>query len=285
MTGQLNDKVAIITGAAGGIGRMLTKGFLREGARVVGIDVSEASLTTLTAELVSEGLVKEHKFLPLEIDISDSSACGAAVESTLETFGKVDILVNNAALGMGLVRADHMTNLITTKELTPQVWDRMIRVNLSGAWYLSYYASPHMLEQSFGRIINVSTSFFTMLRAGFQPYGPAKAGLESFSASHAAEFAGTGVTVNVVVPGGPTDTAMVPEVSPFRRADLVAPERMFAPMLYLCSDAGAQATGNRYIAANWDADASLEQAIAASEAPIAWPELAQNPVWPGAKPE
>ena len=85
-----------------------------------------------------------------------------------------------------------------------------------------------------------------MLRGGFQPYGPCKAGVEAMSAPHAKEFEGSGVTVNVVVPGGPADTPMVPAQSGFERKDLIPPEVM-AP-------------------------------------PIAWEELAQSPVWPGGKP-
>lgn len=285
MAGRLEGKVAVITGAAGGIGRALTEGFLREGSRVVGIDVSEAALARLTGDLVKLDLVRDRRFMPLEVDVSDSSACAAAVESTIETYGQLDALINNAALGMGLVRADHMQNLVRTDELTPQLWDRILRVNLSGAWYLSYAALPHMLERGYGRVINVSTSFFTMLRPGFQPYGPAKAGLEAMSASHAAEFAGTGVTVNVVVPGGPADTPMVPNEAPFERSDLIAPVRMLHPIVWLCAEAGDDATGQRYIAADWDPAVDAGEAASVSRAPAAWPELAQNPVWPGGKPD
>ncbi|MEM7404536.1 MAG: SDR family NAD(P)-dependent oxidoreductase [Pseudomonadota bacterium] len=284
MAGRLEGKVAVLTGAAGGIGRALAEGFLREGARVVGIDVSEAALARLTADLVELDLIRDRRFMPLEVDVSDSSACAAAIESTIETYGQVDALINNAALGMGLVRPDHMQKPVSTDELSPQLWDRILRVNLSGAWYLSYAALPSMLARKYGRIINVSTSFFTMLRPGFQPYGPAKAGLEAMSASHAAEFAGTGVTVNVVVPGGPADTPMVPDEAPFERSALIPPARMLHPILWLCGEAGDEATGQRYIAADWDPDAAPTDAAAAAGAPTAWPELAQNPVWPGGKP-
>lgn len=284
MSARLQDKVALVTGAAGGIGRVLTEGLLREGAKVVALDVSEAALARLTNDLIRSDLALG-RLMPLEVDVSDSQACGLAVESALETFGAVDILVNNAALGMGIVRSDHMTNPVRTEELSPELWDRVIRVNVSGAWYMSYYALPHMQAAGSGRIINVSTSFFTMLRAGFQPYGPAKAALEAMTASHAAEFAGTGISVNVVVPGGPADTPMVPAEAPFERSDLVAPVRMLAPIVWLCAEAGPQVTGQRFIAAHWDPQASYEDAAAASGSPAAWPELAQNPVWPGGKPD
>ena len=283
MTMPLSDKCVMITGAAGGIGYALTEGFLRAGARVVAMDVSEAALARLVSNMTMQRLGRG-TLLPLETDVSDAQACQSAVESALETFGQLDALINNAALGMGLVRSDHMTNLVATDELTPELWDRFISVNLSGAWYLSYYAFAHMRERGFGRVINVSTSFFTMLRSGFQPYGPAKAAMEAMSASHAAEFQGSGVTVNVVVPGGPADTPMVPTEAPFERGDLVAPARMFPPMAWLIGEAGDDVTGNRYIAANWDPQLPALEAAAAAGSPTAWPDLAQNPVWPGGKP-
>jgi hypothetical protein len=104
------------------------------------------------------------------------------------------------------------------------------------------------------------------------------------AAGHAQEFASHGVTVNVVVPGGPADTPMVPEESGFNRKDLVPPGAMAPPILWLCSEAANGVTGNRYVAMHWDASKPPEQAERETRAPIAWPELAQNPVWPGGKP-
>ena len=103
-----------------------------------------------------------------------------------------------------------------------------------------------------GRIINVTTSFFTMLNPGFAPYGPAKSGLEAWSTSLAGELKGTGITVNVVVPGGPTDTPMVPDDGTMKRSHLIRPEKMALPMLHLASDAGVGVTGMRFVAAEWD---------------------------------
>ena len=123
-----------------------------------------------------------------------------------------------------------------------------------------------------------------MLRGGFHPYGPCKAGLEAMAAGHAREFEGSGVTVNVVVPGGPADTPMVPPESGIDRNALIPPEVMAPPILWLCSDAADGITGNRYVAAKWDASLPAEQAERQCRAPIAWPELAQSPVWPGGKP-
>jgi NAD(P)-dependent dehydrogenase (short-subunit alcohol dehydrogenase family) len=272
---SLQGRSIFLTGAAGGIGRVLARAFLDCGASVVAADVDAAGL---------ESLGHAERLVTRTLDIADPAACEAAVADTVKRFGALDILVNNGALGMQVLRETCMTDLVRIDEITPEFWNRMVAVNLSGAWYLTRAAVPGMRARGWGRIINVTTSFFTMLRGRFHPYGPAKAGLEAMSAGHASEFAGSGITVNVVVPGGPADTPMVPAASGIRREDLIPPARMAPPMLWLCTREADAVTGKRYIAAKWDDALSPETARRASESPIGWPELAAAPVWPGGKP-
>ncbi|MGI9409597.1 MAG: SDR family NAD(P)-dependent oxidoreductase [Hyphomicrobiaceae bacterium] len=282
MAQTLTGRAALVTGAAGGFGRVLTRALLESGAQVLASDVSQAGLAALEADLASAGLAE--RLTVRTLDISMSGACAEAVADLHRRCGSVDILINNGAMGMQSFRADHLTNLVSIDEITPDIWNKFVAVNLSGAWYLTKAAQPHMKAKGWGRIINVTTSFFTMLRGRFHPYGPIKAGLEAMSAGHAAEFASDGITVNVVVPGGPSDTDMVPKEAPYARQDLIQPAQMVAPILWLCSDAGGEVTGSRFVAANWDASLPVAEARAASEAPIAWPDLAGTPVWPGGKP-
>ena len=282
MGGRLDGKVAIITGAGGGIGSRLTRAFLNEGARVAAVDVSEAALARLVAGLAEDG-VTQRQLMPIETDVADSRACASCVESTLDTFGAVHALVNNAGVSMNSVRPDYVTQPVRTDELSPQVWDRIVGVNLSGAWYLSYNVLPHMVDQGYGRIINVTTSFTGMLFVGGQPYGASKAGMEAMSVSHADEFRGTGVTVNVVLPGGGADTPMIPKEAPIARSDLIDPECMAPPMIWLCAEAGDDVTGWRYIAANWDPDIEFDAAAAACSRPAAWPELTHDHIEPGSR--
>lgn len=266
----LDGKVAIVTGAAGGFGQVLVRALRAEGARVAALDVKPVR--------PAEGV------LPLLADISDYEACARALRETVGKLGGLHIVVNNGAMGMGAIRADHMTRLVGIEEITPATWQRFMAVNLSGAWNMTRAAIGHLREQRWGRIINVTTSLFTMLRGGFHPYGPAKAGLEAMSAGHAAELRESGVTVNVVVPGGPANTPMVPAESGMKREELVQPEVMAPPIVWLCSDAAAHITGRRYVAAHWDSAKPAEEAERHCGAPIGWPQLAQNPVWPGGKP-
>ncbi len=276
---SLNGKVAIITGAAGGFGQVLVRAFLDAGASVAALDVDEGRLAELS---VATGRL--NRLLALRADISDFKECENAIVRIRATLGGVHILINNGAMGMGAIRADCMTRLVDIEEISPEMWQRFVAVNFTGAWNMTRAVIAPLRAQRWGRIISVTTSFFTMLRGGFQPYGPCKAGLEAMAAAHAQEFAGSGVTVNVVVPGGPADTPMVPPESGYRREQLISPDVMAPPMLFLCSEEAASITGNRYIASHWDGKLSPAQAETHCRAPIAWTELAQNPVWPGGKP-
>ena len=283
MNAGLEGRVAIVTGAAGGIGQEIVRGLLGAGARVAALDVDEARLGELAAgfgEASGTG-----RLLTARTDISSYAECEAAIAHVRDTLGGLHVLVNNGAVGMGVIRIDHMTDLVGIHEITPETWQRFVAVNLSGAWYMTRAAIDGLLAQRWGRIVNVTTSFFTMLRGRFHPYGPAKAGLEAMSAGHAAEFEGSRVTVNVVVPGGPTDTPMVPEEAGFDRGALIPPSAMAPPILWLCSEAGGAHTGHRYVAAQWDVSADPAEAARSCRAPIGWPDLAQNPVWPGGRPK
>ena len=280
---SLSGRTALVTGAAGGIGRELVRALLAAGANVMAADIADEGLKQLATSVEGEGLGQ--RLATRQLDISDQRACVASVEAARGRFGSLDILVNNGALGMGAIRDDHMTNLVGIEEITPETWDRFVAVNFSGAWYLTRAAVPAMRRAGWGRIITVTTSFFTMLRGKFHPYGPVKAGLEAMAAGHAKEFDGTGITVNVIVPGGPADTPMVPASSGLRREDLIPPVAMTYPLLWLCSTGADRVTGKRYVAAKWDPAAPIEAVRAASEAPIGWPELAGAPVWPGGTPQ
>ena len=280
---ELEGKVAIVTGAAGGFGRELVRGLLGAGAKVAALDVDENRLDDLAAthaEASGAG-----RLVTARTDISRYEECEAAIALARARLGGLHILVNNGALGMGVIRIDHMTELVEIHEIAPEMWDRFVTVDLSGAWYMTRAAIDGLLAQGWGRIVNVTTSFFTMLRGRFHPYGPAKAGLEAMSAGHAGEFEGRGVTVNVVVPGGPSDTPMVPMEAGFDRSTMIPPSAMVPPILWLCSEAGGAHTGHRYVAANWDTAADPATAAQGCRAPIGWPDLAQNPVWPGGRPD
>ena len=278
---DMSGKVVVVTGAAGGFGNAFTSAFLSAGASVGAIDVSEAGLSALSEH--HRG-VNADRLMTRVADIADFASVEASVGAIAERYGGIDILINNAGMGMSPLRTDHMVNLVGIDEITPEFWDQMVAVNLTGPWNMTKASIDFLRRSGGGRIINVTTSFFTMLRSRFHPYGPSKSGFESMSAGHAGEFAGDGVTVNVVVPGGPADTPMVPEDAGFDRDELIRPEAMTWPTLWLCSPEADGITGNRYVAGLWDPTLTPQENRAVCESPIGWPDLAGSPVWPGGRP-
>ena len=269
---KLSGKVAIVTGAAGGIGRVLVHALLAEGAKVAALDVSEPGLAALRDGVpgASRDRLQAHP-----TDISDYIACESAVGKVISGLGGMHVLINNGAIGMGAIRADHQRVPVGIEEISPAMWQRFVATNFSGAWNMTRASIGHLRAQRRGRILNVTTSFATMLRGGFHPYGPCKAALEAMSSGHAEELKGSGVTVNVVLPGGPVDTPMVPQESGFDRHALIPPAVMAPPIIWLCSDAADGITGNRYIAAYWDASKPPEEAERQCRAPAGWPGLGQ----------
>jgi len=156
------------------------------------------------------------------------------------------------------------------------VWQLIVATNVNGPFFMSRAAAPHMMRQRWGRIINISINHETMRRPGFSPYGPSKAALESETIIWAQDLAGTGVTVNALLPGGATDTGMVPpDVALHLRQNLLHPDIMIPPLLWLVSDAANEVTGSRFVANLWDPALPPAEAAQKSRASAGW--VAQTP--------
>jgi NAD(P)-dependent dehydrogenase (short-subunit alcohol dehydrogenase family) len=273
-----SKRVALVTGAANGIGKAMALGLLGQGYAVVGIDRDRAGLDALRSA------AGEHrdKLGALVADFTNFDA-GALATQALEVFGRVDILVNNAGVGQGQVRPDYHLNSPKFYEVSPQQWNTAIAVNATAIFLLTRELVRPMIDRRWGRIINVTTSLGTMLRGGWTPYGPTKASAEALSAVMAADLEGTGVTVNIVVPGAVVNTPMIPPEAPFQRDELVQPDVMLPPLYWLCSDEAGQVTGRRFLGIRWDASKPGIVASRESGAPIGWKDLAVLPVRPPIK--
>ena len=266
-------KIALVTGGARGIGAAIAHGLVAVGAKVAILDRDADALEACPLEV-----------LKMRANVARHEDCAAAVLQVRAACGGLDVLINNAGIGMAAIRDDHFDRPIRLAEIEPEHWRRLFEINCMGAFLMMRAAVPDMVAQGWGRVVNVTTSFCTMLNEGFAPYGPAKAALEAASAIWAKEFQGTGVSVNVLVPGGPTDTRMVPASAPFARDQLIRPEAMAPPAQWLASPASNGVTGRRFVAGLWDPALPPEEAAAAAGAPIAWPELtSQGRVWPGGR--
>jgi NAD(P)-dependent dehydrogenase (short-subunit alcohol dehydrogenase family) len=270
------SRVVLLTGAAGGIGRVMTQALLAEGHCVAAIDRDGPGLDRLAA-FTSARDAPERIHL-IQADLGTETGCRHAVESALGRFRTIEAVINNAGIGMSAVRPDAEARHPGIEELTPAIWDRFFNIFVRAPAIITRAAVPMMKERGFGRIVNNTTSYLTMLRV--LPYGAAKAALESMSAVWAKEFEGSGITVNVLVPGGPTDTPLIADESGWPRDKMLRPEIMGPPICWLISDRSARFNGRRITAARWDA-AALEPADAAERASrdIGWPELGADAVW------
>ena len=271
-------RVAIVTGAAGGIGRELVQGLLGLGIRVAAVDLTAAGLAQVTTS--ARALGRETALLTIEADLSLESSVVDIIVKTRARFGKVDILVNNAGIGQATLRADNWQQPIRFWEVRPDDWRRFVAVHTTAPLLLAQAVVPGMMEAKWGRIVNVTTSLGTMIRSGSPTYGPSKAALEALSAIMAKDLEGSGVTVNVLGPGGVTNTAMVPQEAGFDRAQMIQPEIMVRPLVWLVSDAAAAVTARRFLAVHWDPALPPAEAAEKAGAPIAWTSIATMPIEP-----
>lgn len=271
-------RVVILTGAAGGIGRSIAHCLLADGHRVAAVDKDEEALERLTED--SRKLNVSDRLCAIVRDLELETACEEVVEIAVGHFGRMEAVINNAGIGVSSIRPDAEFRHPAIEELTSVIWNRFFAVNVRAPMLLVRAALPYMKAAGWGRIVNNTTSFHTMLR--LLPYGATKAALEAMSAVWAAELADTRITVNVLIPGGPTDTAFIANESEIPRDQMLKPEIMGPPASWLISDASQHLTGQRIIAAQWDTQLPPAEASKISARAIGWPELGADVVWPDA---
>ena len=276
----LQGKVAIVTGAGSpiGMGRAMTVALVGAGARVAMMDINETWLEQTANDLREIG--GDDCVITVVPDVSSPDDAETAVSQTVAELGGVHILVNNAGtnprvLGLGPAARTNFW------ETSPEAWSKVVAINFSGQFFMARAVVTHMLAQQWGRIIGVTTSLDTMYRQMGSPYGPAKAGHEALIATMAGELEGTGVTANVLVPGGPTNTNLIVRDTEYDRGELIQPEAMQAPVVWLASDQSKDVNGRRFIAYYWDEDLPIEQRLEKAGAPAAWPQLGRQMVSPG----
>lgn len=269
-------QVAIVTGAASGIGRAMTMALLGAGIEVAAVDRDAYLLDELEEDADEQaGLLH-----PIHADLSDPSAFDTIVAVVLGRCRRLDILVNNAGIGQGSIRADQRHNPLRFWEIGPDHWARFVAVNATAPIMMARAVVPHMLRRQRGRIVTVTTSLGTMLREGYLLYGASKAAAEAATAVMSEDLKGTGVTTNVLVPGGMTNTRIIPDAAVADRSRLLQPEIMGPPLLWLVSDAAAEVNGRRFLAAHWDPALPPAEAAEKCGAPIAWKSIATMPIEP-----
>lgn len=265
---SLFDRVVIVTGASRGLGREMALELAAAGCRIV---LAASAESPALAETVAEAkrLARPERVMQAVADVADPAACAALVAAVVARFGRVDVLVNNAGIGMRLVSETFNTSPTRFWETEPEDWARIIAANVNGPFNMARAAVPGMVAQGFGKVINISTSDQTMVRRGYAPYGPSKAALEAASRVWAQDLAGTGVDVNVYLPGGAADTDLLPPSPDRKGADgnLLPASIMRRAIGWLCSDASNGVTGARFIARNWDETLPPAQAAETARVP------------------
>jgi NAD(P)-dependent dehydrogenase (short-subunit alcohol dehydrogenase family) len=271
---RLDGKVALVTGAARGLGAAMAVGLVHAGANVVLADVNGAALG---GALTAIGQRKNcGGAIAIPCDITSRADCERVVAQALEKFGALHVLVNNA--GKGQIHLERSPNTRSLKfwESDPEVWQDVIATNVNGTFLMARAAVPAMLAAGWGRIVNVTTSLATMQRRNNSPYGVTKAAIEAETLIWAQELAGTGVTVNSLIPGGAADTDFVHDASRKELAamgrTLLPPSVMVPPILWLASPLSDSVTGARFVGKLWDASLPpAEAAMKAREAPVLLP--------------
>jgi NAD(P)-dependent dehydrogenase (short-subunit alcohol dehydrogenase family) len=254
----LADKVALVTGAASsiGLGYAMTAALLSAGAKVAMVDFDSASLESSAADM--RKLSADRSVAAIVADATKPEDAENAAREAIRQLGGLHILVNNAGINPRFNFAD----------VPVDAWLKTIATNVHGPFLMAKAVVPYLRQQGWGRVIGVTTSLDTMLRS--LPYGPSKAAHEAFVAVLAAELEGTGVTANVLVPGGAVDTAMTRGQ---QYTSLLEPQVMQAPVVWLASEESNAFNGRRITARHWDETLPVQERLAKASAPAGWPQL------------
>lgn len=243
------NRVAIVTGAARGIGKAIATRLASEGATVVIADILERAAEATAKELKAAG----YTVMAYPVDVTDSGRVNAMVQAVVQRFARIDILVNNAAI---------LGEVTPIRETSDAEWHRVMAVNLHGPFFCSRAVLPAMLSRRYGRIVSLASVAGKEGNANMAAYSVSKAGVIALTKSLAKEHAQDGITVNCVTPAL-TDTDMIKAYSPEQRAllaskvpmgRLAVPSEIAAVVCFLASDDASFVTGAVYDASGGRSD-------------------------------
>jgi NAD(P)-dependent dehydrogenase (short-subunit alcohol dehydrogenase family) len=243
---QLTDTRVLVTGGTSGLGRAMAQALAQAGARVAVTSRHRERAEGTAAELGADAL-------GVELDVRDPSSVSAAVDSVYAMLEGLDLLVNNAGIGMRTVNPRFMTEPQPFWEVPPTGFRNVLETKATGTFLVARAVVSRMLSAGGGRLVTISMNEQTMTRRGFIPYGPSGAAVEALARVMAADLADTPVTANILLPGGATATGMVPDEMPDElRANLLDPAIMGPPIVWLASADAAGVHDERIVARDFD---------------------------------
>jgi NAD(P)-dependent dehydrogenase (short-subunit alcohol dehydrogenase family) len=243
---DLSDVRVLVTGGSSGLGRAMAGALARAGARVA-LSSRDARRANGTAAELGPGA------MGVELDVRDLGSVTVAVDAVYEALGGVDILMNNAGIGMRTVNPRFMTAPQPFWDVPDTGFRDVLTTKATGTFLVSRTVVPRMLDAGAGRVVTISMSESTMTRRGFVPYGPSGAAVEALARVMAADLADTPVSANILLPGGPTASGMVPDdIEGEVRARLMDPSVMGPPIVWLASSEATGVHDERIVARDFD---------------------------------
>ena len=238
---ELSGQIALITGGTSGLGYAMAEALSNAGAKVI--------ITSRSKERAEQAAAKLTNAVGIEMDSSREESVKNGIDIVWGEIGPIDLLVNNAGLGMRTVNPNFMSQPQPFWEVPTNRFQLLVATNLTGYFIVAKEVVPRMLERGQGRIVNISMNHSTMNRKGFVPYGPSRAGTEALTRIMAADLEDTPIRVNILLPGGATATGMIPEnVKLPSTTNLLDPKIMGPPIVWLASEKAKDVHNERIIA-------------------------------------
>jgi NAD(P)-dependent dehydrogenase (short-subunit alcohol dehydrogenase family) len=242
----LDGTRVLVSGGTSGLGRAMAEALVEAGANVA-LTGRERGRAEATAAALGPRAVG------IGMDVRDEDAVNAGIDEVHTRLGGIDLLVNNAGIGMRTVNPRFLTDPQPFWEVPPDGFRDVVETKLTGSFLVARAVVPRMLSGGGGRIVCISMNESTMTRRGFVPYGPSGAGVEALARVMAADLEGSSVTLNILLPGGATATGMIPEdVAPETRQGLLDPAVMGPPIVWLASPDAAGIHGERLVATDFE---------------------------------